>query len=134
MAYDLLIQGGRVIDGSGNPWYRADLGIVGGRIQDIGDLAGTEAAATIDALDLAVAPGFIDVHSHSDFVLPLEDHPRILEPFIRQGITTLVTGNCGFSPAPVNPQNLHLLKLYSDMLQGGELSWEWNKSLPKTRA
>lgn len=125
MAFDLLIRGGRVIDGTGNPWYAGDIGIQGQRIAGMGNLSGAEAAATLDARGLAVSPGFIDVHSHSDFVLPLQEHPRILEPFIRQGITTLVTGNCGFSPAPLSRKNLHLLKLYSGMLQGGELSWEW---------
>src|SRR5688572_29150822 len=63
--YDLLIRSARVYDGNGNPWIRADVGITGDRIQAVGVLEGATATKTIDAADMAVAPGFIDVHSHA---------------------------------------------------------------------
>src|SRR5262245_25991541 len=64
--FDLLLQRGKVVDGTGNPWFRADVGIRGGKIAAIGDLKGKTAARTIDASGLVVAPGFIDIHNHSD--------------------------------------------------------------------
>lgn len=67
---DLVISGGRIIDGAGNPWFRADLGIKDGRIVAVGTVE-QEAARTIPVADLAVCPGFVDIHSHADFVLPL---------------------------------------------------------------
>ncbi|MFQ6094795.1 MAG: D-aminoacylase, partial [Candidatus Bathyarchaeia archaeon] len=67
MKFDLLIGRGYVIDGSGNPWFKADLGIVDGKIEAVGDLSGASASKRIDARGLMVAPGFIDMHSHSDF-------------------------------------------------------------------
>ena len=63
---DVLIRGGMVVDGTGSPWTRADVGLRGGRIAAVGVLDGAGAAQTIDATGLAVAPGFIDCHSHSD--------------------------------------------------------------------
>src|SRR5687768_8977247 len=63
--YDLLIRNGRVLDGAGNPWIRADVAITGDRVVAIGDLAGARARRTIDAADRYVAPGFIDTHSHA---------------------------------------------------------------------
>jgi N-acyl-D-amino-acid deacylase len=124
MAFDILIKNGRVADGSGAPAVAADVGIGDGKIQAVGRLDG-EAARVIDASGKIVAPGFIDIHSHSEFILPLEKAPEILAPFIQQGITTLVTGNCGYSPAPVNPKTLDLMKSYTMFLKGEELSWEW---------
>src|SRR5262245_54183486 len=71
-AYDVLIRGGKIVDGSGNPWYKGDVAISGRRIVALGQLPGGAAARTIDATGLVVAPGFIDIHAHSDFNL-LED-------------------------------------------------------------
>lgn len=86
--YDTLIRGGRVLDGSGNPWFRADVGIVRDRIVALGDLAGATAASVIDATGLYVAPGFIDTHSHAGGGLagPGLSHAR---PLLAQGITTV---------------------------------------------
>ena len=125
MAFDTVIRNGRVADGSGAPAVAADVAIRDGRIEAVGRLDG-EAARVIDARGKVVAPGFIDIHSHSEFILPLEQAPGVLGPFIKQGITTLVTGNCGYSPAPVNPKTLDLMKSYTMFLKGEELSWEWN--------
>lgn len=100
MACSLLITNGRVIDGSGTPGLLANVAVEGDRIQAVGlDLAG-EAARTIDASGLIVTPGFIDIHSHSDFFLL---NCPSAESKVRQGVTTEVVGMCGFSPAPVGP-------------------------------
>jgi N-acyl-D-amino-acid deacylase len=95
---DLLVRDGMVVDGTGSPWTRADVGIAGGRVVAVGHLAGAEAARTIDATGLAVAPGFIDCHSHSDGGV-LQN--RGCESTLLQGVTTEVVGNCGTSPAPL---------------------------------
>ncbi len=87
--YDIVIHGGRVVDGSGNPWRRADVGIRGDRIARIGRLDGARAKRTIDATGLVVSPGFIDNHSHSDWLL-FED--GFAQSKIRQGVTTDVIG------------------------------------------
>ena len=84
--YDILIQGGMILDGTGNPWYHGDVGISGGRITAIGRIGDREARETVDARGLAVCPGFIDMHSHSD--LDLLVNP-LAEAKIRQGVTTL---------------------------------------------
>jgi N-acyl-D-amino-acid deacylase len=101
MNADRKLQGGMIIDGTGAKAFRADLAVTGETITHVGDLAGLEAAETLDCSGKLIAPGFIDIHSHSDFLVPGTDHGRLLEPFVRQGMTTLVGGNCGFSPAPV---------------------------------
>jgi N-acyl-D-amino-acid deacylase len=95
---DIKIAGGRLIDGTGAPARRGDVGIVGDAITAVGDLGREPAGRTIDATGLTVTPGFIDMHSHSDW--RLWGNPRA-ESKIRQGVTTEVVGNCGFSPAPV---------------------------------
>jgi len=95
---DAKLQGGRVVDGTGAPAARADVGIQGEAIAAVGDLAREPAGRVIDASGLVIAPGFIDMHSHSDW--RLLGNPRA-ESKIRQGVTTEVVGNCGFSPAPI---------------------------------
>lgn len=124
--FDRVIAGGRVVDGTGSPGVMADVGISGGRIGAIGDLASAEAEERIDATGLTVAPGFIDIHSHSDFLAPAESHGEILAPFIGQGITTIVTGNCGYSPAPVNPVTADELDSYTAFLRGPDLPRAWD--------
>lgn len=100
---DLLITGGRVVDGTGTPWFRADVGIRDGRIVEIGALSGREAARTIDAADRVVAPGFIDLMGVSSF--PLIADPASAESKLRQGITTMMVGEGG-SHAPQNERTL----------------------------
>ena len=95
--FDLLIKNGTVIDGTGKERFVADVAITGNTIAAIGDLKDAEAAKTIDATGRIVCPGFIDAHGHSDFTL-FVNHKG--ESKIRQGITTEVTGNCGFTAAP----------------------------------
>src|SRR4029079_1716782 len=87
--YDVLITGGSVLNGEGTPAVRADVGIRGGRIATIGDLGTAAAARRIDATGLTVAPGFIDIHNHSDYTILVE--PKS-ESIIRQRVTTMVLG------------------------------------------
>src|SRR6185437_1556335 len=95
--YDLIVRNGRIVDGTGNPWFYGDLAVRGGRIVAIGKIADTAAAArVIDAKGLIVVPGFIDMHSHSDLLL-LEDGDA--QSKIRQGVTTEILGE-GNSTAP----------------------------------
>jgi N-acyl-D-amino-acid deacylase len=104
--YDLVIRGGKIIDGIGNPWFRGDVAVEDGRIVEISRLRLSGAERTIEADGLIVCPGFIDMHSHSD--LSVFFNPK-LESSIRQGITTSVVGNCGLSLAPINPERKALL-------------------------
>src|ERR671919_1559444 len=124
--FDRVISGGTVIDGTGSPAIRADVGIADGRIAAVGDLRSSEAAQRLDASGLMVAPGFIDIHSHSDFLVPAEQHGEILAPFLGQGITTIVTGNCGYSPAPVSPDTAAELDSYTTFLRGPDLPRAWD--------
>ena len=95
--YDLVITNARIVDGSGNPWFRADVGIKDGRIVSIGRLSSSQASQTIDARGQILAPGFIDVHTHVESIYSLP----AAENFIRMGVTSLVTGNCGGSTTNV---------------------------------
>ena len=123
MTFDLLIKHGTVVDGTGAPAAQADVGVRQGHIVAMGPGLEGEAAQEIDARGRMVAPGFIDVHTHSDFTLlttPGADSK------VRQGITTEVVGNCGFSPAPVSPGTLDLLREYAGFLNP-QLSWDWRR-------
>ena len=96
--FDVLITNGRVVDGTGAPWFRADVGIIGDRIAAIGQLAGRDAKTRVDASNLVVAPGFIDMLGQSEFNVLVD--PRAASK-ITQGITTEITGE-GTSIAPLN--------------------------------
>ena len=97
-AYDLLITNARIVDGSGNPWFRGDVAVKDGRIARVGRIGpDTSAARTIDARGQIVAPGFIDVHTHVESIY----NQPAAENFVRMGVTTLVTGNCGTSTTNV---------------------------------
>lgn len=95
--FDLKITNGQLLDGTGGPAVRADVGVVGDRIADVGDLSGAEARSSVDAAGKTLCPGFIDVHSHSDAYLLIEPSAPSK---IHQGVTTEVCGNCGASAAP----------------------------------
>src|SRR5215471_13170913 len=113
MSWDILIRGGWLIDGSGRPGEIGDIALSEGRIAASGRSLPAEAVKIIDAEGLAVAPGFIDIKTHSDFTLPI--NPRA-ESKVRQGVTTEIIGHCGFSVAPVLPGKARLL---ADYLSGG---------------
>jgi N-acyl-D-amino-acid deacylase len=92
--YDLLIRNARVADGAGAPWFRADVAVAAGRIAAIGRLDGAKAVRTIDARERILAPGFIDVHTHVE--RGIVRRPRA-DNFLLDGVTTVITGNCGSS-------------------------------------
>lgn len=121
MALDWLIRGGTVIDGTGAPGRRADVALTGDRITTVApDLPADQATRVVDATGWMVAPGFIDMHAHSDFALLA--YPSA-EAKIRQGVTTEVTGMCGFSPAPAPPGG-GLLREWAAFLSP-HLDWGW---------
>jgi N-acyl-D-amino-acid deacylase len=107
--HDILIRGGTLYDGAGNPGVAGDVAVADGRIAAVGPGIAGSARKTIDAQNLAVAPGFIDIKTHSDFTLPI--NPKA-ESKVRQGVTTEIIGHCGFSVAPALPGKVELLKDY----------------------
>ncbi len=130
---NLLIKNGMIIDGTGRDAFKGDVVVAKDRIESVissNTPSGKDSAATgtdtvIDAEGRVVAPGFIDCHSHFDWVLPLPDHQEFLFPMIEQGITTVVTGNCGFSPAPVTAEGKKIINDLTETLLDRPLSYEW---------
>ena len=121
MAWTLLIRNGTVVDGSGAPGYAADVAVEGDRIVAIERRLVGEARRTIDAAGFTVAPGFIDIHSHSDlFYLGCP----AAESKLRQGVTTEVVGMCSFSPAPVHPARKAVTAAWIGEI-GSRLAVEW---------
>jgi N-acyl-D-amino-acid deacylase len=119
MSFDIIIRNGRIIDGTGNPWYHGEIGIKEGKIKEIRSKISNEGSREIDAGGMIICPGFIDMHSHTDFILPIFNN---VESFIRQGITTNVIGMCGNSLAPIHPDHVEdfrkfyarIIPLYED--------------------
>ena len=124
---DLLITNGRILDGTGNPAYDADIGIIGGQIAVMArDLGKTHAQRVIDAEGMVVSPGFIDTHSHDDAYLFI--NPQC-EDKVRQGVTTDVIGNCGFSLAPLSDEHRDDMRKASAIMGAGHLPDDfWNLS------
>lgn len=106
--YDLIVRGGRVLDGTGNPWYRADVAITGDRIAAVGDLAKAVARVELDASGLYVVPGFIDVHSHAAGGLTSEERSDA-RALLHQGVTTVVVNPDGGGPVDLAAQRAALL-------------------------
>lgn len=120
---DVVIRNGRIVDGSGNPWFYGDLGVRGERIEAIDDLSAATATRVIDARGKIVCPGFMDVHALSDVMLLAEPEH---EGKIRQGITSELLGNDGLSYAPVTPPLLQELRRYLAGLYGNpDIAWDW---------
>jgi N-acyl-D-amino-acid deacylase len=111
---DVLIVGGTVVDGSGSPARRADVGIIGDRIAFVGHVNGASAARIVDASGKVVTPGIIDIHTHADFTMLEEKAGR---SSLRQGVTTEVVGNCGQSYAPITERN-------EDTVSQRSLAWQ----------
>jgi N-acyl-D-amino-acid deacylase len=107
MDYDILVRGGLVLDGTGSPGRQEDVAIRSGRIAAVARGLTGKAVKVIDAGGLAVAPGFIDIKTHSDFTLPI--NPKA-ESKVRQGVTTEIVGHCGFSVAPALAGKVDLLR------------------------
>ena len=109
-----LLRAGKVIDGTGNRAFEGHVLLEGDRIKAVlkEQEAPPPADTVIDAIDSVIAPGFIDVHSHLDWLLPLYDHPQLLRCLLEQGITTMVGGNCGCSPAPITSESVGLMDTF----------------------
>src|SRR2546427_13117562 len=109
--WDALIRNATVYDGSGDPPVRADIALRGDRIAAVGQQLGGEARTELDATGLAVAPGFIDVHSHDDLAVLLTPE---MDFKVMQRVTTDVAGNCGMGVAPYHAAGLFFRLLYPD--------------------
>src|SRR5246500_4573477 len=109
MTWDILIRGGMLIDGSGRRGEIGDIAVRDGRIAALERSLPEGAAKVIDAEGLVVAPGFIDIKTHSDFTLPI--NPKA-ESKLRQGVTTEIVGHCGYSVAPILPGKRQLVQDY----------------------
>ena len=125
MRFDLLLTNGVVVDGTGAPPTRDEVGVAGGKVTYVGPANGNEADRVLDVGGHVIAPGFIDIHSHSDFTLPLPDQADFLKYYAAQGITTLVVGNCGYAPAPINPETAPLMQAYTAFIKPRDLQWSW---------
>jgi N-acyl-D-amino-acid deacylase len=99
--FDLLFQNATIVDGTGQARFTADLAVRGEKIAAIGPLDGAKAKRTVAAKGLVLCPGFVDIHSHADLSVFRDDAAELIEPLIRQGITTFVGGNCGMGLAPI---------------------------------
>jgi len=122
---DTVLINGRVVDGSGNPWFKADVGIKDGKIVAVGTLTGVEAQRTLDAQGLVVSPGFIDAHSHSDWTI-LKNAEAWSS--VQQGVTTEFVGNCGMSQFPVTEKNqaplhMHMADMFGVDLDRLTIDW-----------
>lgn len=117
---DLLIAGGTIYDGTGGPPFRGDIGVSGGLIRAVGRLGRVRAAAVIDASGLAVSPGFIDIHDHTAEGLLV--NPKA-ESAVRQGVTTLVSGQCGDSPFPLTDEAFEKTRAAQAAEHGLDVTW-----------
>jgi len=118
MDFDLVIRGGTIMDGTGRPGVRGDVGIRGGQIEALGEVKGA-AAQTIDAGGLVVAPGFVDIHTHYDAQV-MWDRMLTISPW--HGVTTVVMGNCGFGVAPTRPDHRGLIMRTLEKVEGMSLA------------
>ena len=123
---DLLITNGRIVDGTGSPWYLGTVGIKDGKICGVFRSEDKQPAKqVIDAKGKVIAPGFIDMHSHADLAV-LRDPGSLGR--LRQGVTTQVIGNCGLSVAPMTPKTAVLLSEGYEAILGSYPTWQWNES------
>lgn len=118
--FDLIIRRGRVFDGGGGPGRIADLGISGDRIHAVGKIPAAKASRVIDAEGLAVCPGFIDLHNHTAEELLIRP---TADSMIQQGVTTLLSGNCGYTPFPIPDIRLEEARAHERERYGIELTW-----------
>ena len=123
MAYNIVLANGRIVDGCGNSWFWGDLGIQDGRIARIAPPGTLQGRETINVDGRFVAPGFVDIHTHSDLTLLVN---RRAESAVRQGATTHIVGNCGMSPAPVDEGHLaEIHQHWGRISHQPKVTWAW---------
>jgi N-acyl-D-amino-acid deacylase len=121
--FDLVLSEGKILDGCGNPWFWGDIGVQSGRIEAIAPPGSLVGEVTVGVDGRYVAPGFVDVHTHSDLSIMVN---RFAESAVRQGVTTHILGNCGMSPAPVVEDHLEDMQHYwGEISNQPEVSWGW---------
>ncbi|MFW9853215.1 MAG: amidohydrolase family protein, partial [Candidatus Thorarchaeota archaeon] len=139
MVFDILIKNGKIIDGTGNVGFNADIAIRNEKISKIWYNIDDEANRVIDATNLIICPGFIDMHSHSDTGIPYDNR---LQSIVTQGITSSVVGQCGYSLAPISDEFFDIFKRDFDMsappgVEPAELTWrtfdEYLNEVEKTK-
>jgi N-acyl-D-amino-acid deacylase len=124
---NILLQNGLIVDGSGSPAYRGSLLMEGHQIRGV-YAKGEElpqAEQQVDVNGLVIAPGFIDMHSHADWAMPDSAHAKVLKCLVEQGITTVVGGNCGISPAPIVPEVVVTLEALAAIAMINPLNYDW---------
>ena len=120
----LLLKNGLIVDGTGQKAFAGNLLIKNGFIQEVTPNEMSFKGETLDCFGKIVAPGIIDMHSHNDWILPVKDHAELKTPFIQQGVTTFIGGNCGFGVAGFKPNSPYKSLLASRT--GGLFSLEWD--------
>lgn len=119
--YDSVIKNGRIVDGTGSPWFKADVGIEMGVIAEVGNnLKGLD---TVDALGHVVSPGWVDIHMHADHTVLGNTR---LESYVHQGITTATMGNCGLSMYPLHKRREDFIAYLKPFTSGLRLGWDWD--------
>lgn len=122
-----LFKNGTIVDGTGRPAIPGSVLVEDDRITDI--IAAPDEAPSadriVDAEGLVISPGFIDMHSHADWVLPWEEHPRVLKCLVEQGVTTVVAGNCGISPAPMTAAAIARTEILATIVKTGPFEYRW---------
>lgn len=121
--FDWVLSGGKIVDGTGNPWFWGDVAVHEGKIAAITKAGRLQGKQNIHVDGRFIAPGFVDVHTHSDLSLLID---RKAESAVRQGVTTHVLGNCGMSPAPIGVGRIEELKhMWGSISSGPGISWGW---------
>lgn len=122
--YDLVFDNCTILDGTGAARRRGSVAVSGSNIAAVGDIADRKAPTVVDLGGLVICPGFIDTHSHSDFPLVIDPSAQSK---IRQGVTTEIVGNCGFSPAPITDMNRSdMIDTNRHLAMGAEFDWSWD--------
>ena len=122
-----LLRSGLIVDGLGGRAFRGHVLLRGDRIDAIlrEEDATPETFDVVDATGCVIAPGFIDMHSHADWQLPLDNHPDLLSCMLEQGVTTVIGGNCGISPAPLRRETLGRLHDFASIARDEHFDYNW---------